>query len=156
MKMEILLEPTSNKLMVEHAEFNESNAYVLERFYNSAGNPIKEILLKLNLPDHRILKDGGEVEPSKTEYINSEEADDTDEEVESKKEVKEETKGEPEKEEEDDPEHFDTFPTMKELRLYLMRRSLEVLRKFHWMILGGRFNQLSHVSSPLLSKPREY
>ncbi|GJV54782.1 DNA-directed DNA polymerase [Tanacetum coccineum] len=29
--------------------------------------------------------------------------------------------------------------------LYLMRRSLEVLRKFHWMILGGRFNQLSHV-----------
>ncbi|GJU86125.1 retrovirus-related pol polyprotein from transposon TNT 1-94 [Tanacetum coccineum] len=46
-KMEILLEPTSNKLMVE-------------RFYTSAGNPVKEILLKLNLPDHRILKDGGE------------------------------------------------------------------------------------------------
>ncbi|GKD77255.1 protein kinase-like domain, concanavalin A-like lectin/glucanase domain protein [Tanacetum coccineum] len=42
------------------------------------------------------------------------------------------------------------------IRLYLMRRSLEVLRKFHWMILGGRFNQLSHVSSPLLSKPGEY
>ncbi|GJW25799.1 hypothetical protein Tco_0039610 [Tanacetum coccineum] len=41
-------------------------------------------------------------------------------------------------------------------RLYLMRRSLEVLRKFHSTILGGRFNQLSHVSSPLLSKPREY
>ncbi|GKA27990.1 retrovirus-related pol polyprotein from transposon TNT 1-94 [Tanacetum coccineum] len=40
--------------------------------------------------------------------------------------------------------------------LYLMRRSLEVLRKFHWMILRGRFNQLSHVSSPLLSKPGEY
>ncbi|GJW69291.1 hypothetical protein Tco_0123715 [Tanacetum coccineum] len=45
--MEILLEPTSNKLMVE-------------RFFTSAGNPVKEILLKLNLPDHRILKDGGE------------------------------------------------------------------------------------------------
>ncbi|GKC12833.1 hypothetical protein Tco_1009615 [Tanacetum coccineum] len=29
--------------------------------------------------------------------------------------------------------------------LYLMRRNLEVLRKFHWMILGGQFNQLSHV-----------
>ncbi|GJZ41980.1 retrovirus-related pol polyprotein from transposon TNT 1-94 [Tanacetum coccineum] len=58
--MEILLEPTSNKLMVEHAEFDESNANVLERFYTSAGNPVKEILLKLNLPDHRILKDGGE------------------------------------------------------------------------------------------------
>ncbi|GJR83537.1 hypothetical protein Tco_0154322 [Tanacetum coccineum] len=60
MKMEILLEPTSNKLMVEHAEFDESNANVLERFYTSAGNPVKEILLKLNLPDHMILKDGGE------------------------------------------------------------------------------------------------
>ncbi|GJV26669.1 integrase, catalytic region, zinc finger, CCHC-type containing protein [Tanacetum coccineum] len=29
-------------------------------FYTSAGNPVMEILLKLNLPDHRILKDGGE------------------------------------------------------------------------------------------------
>ncbi|GJS14830.1 hypothetical protein Tco_0409302 [Tanacetum coccineum] len=56
MKMEIPLEPTSNKLMVEHAEYDESNTYVLERFYTSAGNPVKEILLKLNLPDHRILK----------------------------------------------------------------------------------------------------
>ncbi|GJR25502.1 hypothetical protein Tco_1101734 [Tanacetum coccineum] len=41
-------------------------------------------------------------------------------------------------------------------RLYLTRRSLEVLRKFYWMILGGRFNKLSHVSSLLLSKPGEY
>ncbi|GJR30846.1 hypothetical protein Tco_1107078 [Tanacetum coccineum] len=32
----------------------------IERFYTSVGNPVKEILLKLNLPDHRILKDGGE------------------------------------------------------------------------------------------------
>ncbi|GJR04051.1 uncharacterized mitochondrial protein-like protein [Tanacetum coccineum] len=47
MKMEILLEPTSNKLMVE-------------RFDTSAGNPVREILLKLSLPDHRIFKDGGE------------------------------------------------------------------------------------------------
>ncbi|GJX88213.1 hypothetical protein Tco_0340227 [Tanacetum coccineum] len=51
-KMEILLEPTSNKLMVEHAEYDESNTYVLERFNTTAGNPVKEILLKLNLPDH--------------------------------------------------------------------------------------------------------
>ncbi|GJX55328.1 hypothetical protein Tco_0285225 [Tanacetum coccineum] len=29
------------------------------QFYILAGNPIKEILLKLNLPDHRKLKDGG-------------------------------------------------------------------------------------------------
>ncbi|GKC92977.1 hypothetical protein Tco_1158419 [Tanacetum coccineum] len=46
---------------LEHAEFDESNTHVLERFYTSAGNPVKEILLKLNLPDHRKLKDGGEV-----------------------------------------------------------------------------------------------
>ncbi|GJS29794.1 hypothetical protein Tco_0490414 [Tanacetum coccineum] len=43
-----------------------------------------------------------------------------------------------------------------EVTLYLTRRTLEVLRKFHWIILGGRFNQLSHVPSPLLSKPGEY
>ncbi|GJW83217.1 hypothetical protein Tco_0156362 [Tanacetum coccineum] len=41
-------------------------------------------------------------------------------------------------------------------RLYLIRRILEVLRKFNWMILGGRFNQLLHVSSLLLRKPGEY
>ncbi|GJT88643.1 hypothetical protein Tco_1070360 [Tanacetum coccineum] len=41
-------------------KFDESNANVLERFYTSVGNPVKEILFKLNLPDHRILKDGGE------------------------------------------------------------------------------------------------
>ncbi|GJX64759.1 hypothetical protein Tco_0299102 [Tanacetum coccineum] len=34
-----------------------------------------------------------------------------------------------------------------EVTLYLIRRSLEVLRKFHWMILGGRFNLLSYVFS---------
>ncbi|GJT56290.1 retrovirus-related pol polyprotein from transposon TNT 1-94 [Tanacetum coccineum] len=71
MKMEILLEPTSNKLMVEHAEFDESNANVLERFYTSAGNPVKEILLKLNLPDHRILKDGGEVKEFQRSFRHS-------------------------------------------------------------------------------------
>nr|GEY63815.1 MAK10-like protein [Tanacetum cinerariifolium]GEY63821.1 MAK10-like protein [Tanacetum cinerariifolium] len=43
-----------------------------------------------------------------------------------------------------------------EVTLYLTRRSLEVLRKFHRMILRGRINQLSYVSSSLLSKPEEY
>ncbi|GJR47377.1 hypothetical protein Tco_1315480, partial [Tanacetum coccineum] len=33
-----------------------------KKFDTSAGNPVKEILLKLSLPDHRIFKDGGEVE----------------------------------------------------------------------------------------------
>ncbi|GJR25135.1 hypothetical protein Tco_0973662 [Tanacetum coccineum] len=71
MKMEILLEPTSNKLMVENAEFDESNANVLERFYTSAGNPVNEILLKLNLPDHRKLKDGGEVKEFQRSFRHS-------------------------------------------------------------------------------------
>ncbi|GKD89273.1 hypothetical protein Tco_1364780, partial [Tanacetum coccineum] len=55
-EMELVLEKTQQ----EHAEFDESDTYVLERFDTSAGNPVKEILLKLNLPDHRIFKDGGE------------------------------------------------------------------------------------------------
>nr|GEZ84997.1 hypothetical protein [Tanacetum cinerariifolium] len=48
MTMEILLELTSNKL---------SKDLIMQ-----AGNPVKEILLKLNLADHRILKDEGEGE----------------------------------------------------------------------------------------------
>nr|GEX78869.1 protein kinase-like domain, concanavalin A-like lectin/glucanase domain protein [Tanacetum cinerariifolium] len=60
-------------------------------------------------------------EPSKTEYTH-ENVNETDEEVKSKKEFVEETKGETKKEEEDDPEHFDTFPTMKELRLEPRRK----------------------------------
>ncbi|GKB44621.1 reverse transcriptase domain-containing protein [Tanacetum coccineum] len=47
----------------------------------------------------------------------------------------------------------DVVTTTPVTRLYLMRRSLEDLRKFHWMILGGRFNQLSHV---LLENIRDY
>ncbi|GJY91543.1 hypothetical protein Tco_0506739 [Tanacetum coccineum] len=42
-------------LRLQHAELDESDTYVLERFDTSAGNPIKEILLKLNLPDHRLI-----------------------------------------------------------------------------------------------------
>ncbi|GJS69920.1 hypothetical protein Tco_0702761 [Tanacetum coccineum] len=54
------------------------------------------------------------------------------------------------------PEYLTGMDDEGEVTLYLMRRSLEVLRKFYWMILAGRFNQLSHVSSLLLSKPGEY
>ncbi|GKC64852.1 hypothetical protein Tco_1097450 [Tanacetum coccineum] len=57
----------------------------------------------------------GSVEPNKTKYTNRENANETEKEVESEKEVKEETEGETEKEEGDNPEHFDPFPTMKEL-----------------------------------------
>ncbi|GJZ46764.1 hypothetical protein Tco_0600596 [Tanacetum coccineum] len=40
------------RAVTKHAEFDESDTHVLERFDTSAGNPVKEILLKLNLPDH--------------------------------------------------------------------------------------------------------
>ncbi|GKA88771.1 hypothetical protein Tco_0810535 [Tanacetum coccineum] len=74
MKMEILLEPTSNKLMVEG-------------FDTSAGNPVKEVLLKLNLPDHRsILTDSKEyvkmVMEGTLELVEDDEEEDEDEEVE--------------------------------------------------------------------------
>ncbi|GJR86964.1 hypothetical protein Tco_0210975 [Tanacetum coccineum] len=59
-RAEAMIQAIDKMLKNKHAEFDESNANVLERFYTSAGNPVKEILLKLNLPDHRILKDGGE------------------------------------------------------------------------------------------------
>ncbi|GJV76157.1 hypothetical protein Tco_1507741 [Tanacetum coccineum] len=36
-----------------------------------AGNPVKEILFKLNLPDHRILKDGGEVKEYQERWLHS-------------------------------------------------------------------------------------
>ncbi|GJS31434.1 hypothetical protein Tco_0492054 [Tanacetum coccineum] len=63
-------------------------------------------------------KEESSVEPSKTNYTNHKNANETDEEVESKKEVNKETKRETEEEEEDNPEHFNTFPTMKELRYH--------------------------------------
>ncbi|GJR18368.1 hypothetical protein Tco_0966895 [Tanacetum coccineum] len=51
MKMEILLESTSNKLMVDS---------ILQ-----AGNPVKEILLKLNLPNHMSILTDLKVSPTK-------------------------------------------------------------------------------------------
>ncbi|GJR14729.1 hypothetical protein Tco_0797381 [Tanacetum coccineum] len=49
------------KFVGEHAEYEESNTYVLERFITTTGNPVKKILLKLNLSDHRsILTDSKE------------------------------------------------------------------------------------------------
>ncbi|GJU69615.1 retrovirus-related pol polyprotein from transposon TNT 1-94 [Tanacetum coccineum] len=51
--------------MRKHAEFDESNTYVLERFYTSVRNPIKEILLKLNLPDHMSILTDSQVTPTK-------------------------------------------------------------------------------------------
>ncbi|GJS01755.1 hypothetical protein Tco_0318263 [Tanacetum coccineum] len=52
-------------------EFPPRTPHVLERFYTSAGNPVKEILLKLNLPDHRKLKDGGEVKEFQRSFRHS-------------------------------------------------------------------------------------
>ncbi|GJU20761.1 hypothetical protein Tco_1154103 [Tanacetum coccineum] len=62
MKMEILLEPTSNKLMVVTHWFTlivlsalrrSDNENMLSTLNTTAGNPVKKILLKLNLSDHR-------------------------------------------------------------------------------------------------------
>ncbi|GJS94971.1 hypothetical protein Tco_0801939 [Tanacetum coccineum] len=50
------------------------NHYVPVRkilFDTSAGNPVKEILLKLSLPDHRIFKDGGEAKVTNVEAFES-------------------------------------------------------------------------------------
>ncbi|GJR23694.1 hypothetical protein Tco_0972221, partial [Tanacetum coccineum] len=59
-EMELTLEQTQQGVSYE-VSFDESNTYVLERFYTSAGNHVKEILLKLNLPNHRsILTDSKE------------------------------------------------------------------------------------------------
>ncbi|GKB40648.1 hypothetical protein Tco_0885590 [Tanacetum coccineum] len=44
---------------------------MLERFDTSAENPVKEILLKLNLPDHRILKDGHGVKEFQISFRHS-------------------------------------------------------------------------------------
>ncbi|GJT72772.1 reverse transcriptase domain-containing protein [Tanacetum coccineum] len=56
-EMELTLEQTQQ----EHAEYDESNTYVLERFNTTAGNLVKKILLKLNLSDHMsILMDSKE------------------------------------------------------------------------------------------------
>ncbi|GJT40495.1 retrovirus-related pol polyprotein from transposon TNT 1-94 [Tanacetum coccineum] len=65
MLMEVLLSNIKQALVVHSANENmlslmKSNTYVLEIFDTSSGNPVKEILLKLNLPNYRILKDGGE------------------------------------------------------------------------------------------------
>ncbi|GJZ55968.1 hypothetical protein Tco_0611161 [Tanacetum coccineum] len=73
---------------------------------------------KLLFPKKNETEEEGGVEPSKTEYTNRKNANETDKEVESKKQVEEKTEGETKEEKEDDPEHFDTFPTLKELRYH--------------------------------------
>ncbi|GKA89196.1 hypothetical protein Tco_0811008 [Tanacetum coccineum] len=60
-------------------------------------------------------KEKGNVKTSTTEYGDHEMT------VESKEELEEETKDEIKEEEEDSPKHFDTFPTIKELRYGLKR-----------------------------------
>ncbi|GJZ84515.1 hypothetical protein Tco_0649854 [Tanacetum coccineum] len=48
-----------------YAEFDESDTHVLERFDTSAGNPVNDILLKLNLPDHKSILTDSKVTPIK-------------------------------------------------------------------------------------------
>ncbi|GJR41558.1 hypothetical protein Tco_1309661 [Tanacetum coccineum] len=99
---------------IDQMNFTSTDYHTKEEL-RSKGNqkPIKVTLLKENEAEEE-----GSVEPSKTNYTNRKNASETDEEVESKKEVEGETKGQTKEEEEDNPEHFDTFPTMKELRYH--------------------------------------
>ncbi|GJR65871.1 hypothetical protein Tco_0011936 [Tanacetum coccineum] len=100
-----------------------SQSYVIEQ--NKNPSSLKHVyfvnsIVILNKENEA--KKEGSVEPSKTEYTTRKNTDGADEEVESEKEVEEETEGETEGEEEDDPEHFDTFLIMKELRLEPRRK----------------------------------
>ncbi|GJX13829.1 hypothetical protein Tco_0205587 [Tanacetum coccineum] len=54
-EMELTLEQTQQGVSYE-VSYDESNTSVLEKFNTTAGNPVKKILLKLNLSDHRIFK----------------------------------------------------------------------------------------------------
>ncbi|GJZ71090.1 hypothetical protein Tco_0634941 [Tanacetum coccineum] len=63
-------------------------------------------------------KEEGSVEFSATEHKNHEITIEDEEEVESEKEFDEEAKEEIEEDEKDNPKHFDTFPTMNELRYH--------------------------------------
>ncbi|GJR03149.1 hypothetical protein Tco_0526133 [Tanacetum coccineum] len=62
-EIELTLEQTQQGVSYE-VSFDESNLNVLEGFYTSAGNPVKEILLKLNLPDHRSILMDSKVAPT--------------------------------------------------------------------------------------------
>ncbi|GKA93729.1 hypothetical protein Tco_0815715 [Tanacetum coccineum] len=50
------------------AKRSEDN-FTTRRFDTLAGNPIKEILLKLNLPDHRLILTDSKVTPTKHRYL---------------------------------------------------------------------------------------
>nr|GFA59392.1 hypothetical protein [Tanacetum cinerariifolium] len=51
--------PTEMELILEQTQQGISHEVSKDSILQ-AENPVKEILLKLNLPDHRTLKDGGE------------------------------------------------------------------------------------------------
>ncbi|GKB92677.1 hypothetical protein Tco_0964949 [Tanacetum coccineum] len=62
-EMELTLEQTQQGVSYE-VSFDESNTYMLERFDTSAGNPVKEILLKLSLPDNKSILTDSKVTPT--------------------------------------------------------------------------------------------
>ncbi|GJW44434.1 hypothetical protein Tco_0073233 [Tanacetum coccineum] len=63
-EMELTLEQTQQGVSYE-VSYDESNTYVLERFNTTAGNPVKKILLKLNLSDHRSILTDSKVDDLK-------------------------------------------------------------------------------------------
>ncbi|GJV75203.1 hypothetical protein Tco_1506787 [Tanacetum coccineum] len=69
-EMELTLEQTQQGVSYE-VSFDESDTHVLERLNTSAGNHVKDILLKLNLPHHRILEDRGGVKEFQRSFSHS-------------------------------------------------------------------------------------
>ncbi|GJX16355.1 hypothetical protein Tco_0217187 [Tanacetum coccineum] len=56
---------------IQHVEFDESDTHVLERLNTLAGNPVKEILLKLNPPDHRSILTDSKMEVKPKDDVTS-------------------------------------------------------------------------------------
>ncbi|GJX12969.1 hypothetical protein Tco_0204727 [Tanacetum coccineum] len=60
-----LTKPDTYRSDLKQREAYTTYSNPTERFYTSVGNPVKEILLKLNLPDHRSILTDSKVTPTK-------------------------------------------------------------------------------------------
>ncbi|GJY62485.1 hypothetical protein Tco_0463142, partial [Tanacetum coccineum] len=92
---------------------NTARSPTAQMNFTSTNYPTKEELRRKESKAYQNeAKEEGNVKSSTTEYKDHEMT------VESKEEFEEETEEEIKEEEEDSPKHFDTFPTMKELRYH--------------------------------------
>ncbi|GJZ11971.1 protein kinase-like domain, concanavalin A-like lectin/glucanase domain protein [Tanacetum coccineum] len=118
-----LLQKAGGKLRDKNAKEYWAILEDLALYDNESWNDPRDFA-KLVKEDEAKEEDG--VKSTTTEYKDHKMTDETEEEVESEEESEEETK----EEEEDNPEHFDAFPTMKELHYnWIMSNRLEPRRK---------------------------